>query len=160
MGYGRSNAEEIFDPPAGRASHSFEEVLVVEEPHQSACDGLVVTHVDHRAPGEPPCSILPLACGPDRRGLIGIHIGPAPHDMATHVIIGLSDELASNLEVRLNSHPCRSVPNRALPYPMHPGAKNLQQFLVPPDAIHDGHNLIEVAADAQTTIVWAEISIE
>ena len=91
-----------------------------------------------------------------RHGVFRLHIGPKPlADQQARVELVIP-ECDQPLTVRLNGTLCAiagKASGSAAP------ASDRHVYEVPPDALGDGYNLIEVAAEQDITITWVEISV-
>ena len=94
-----------------------------------------------------------------------LHIGPRPlprQETRIELVVAGHDE---PLEVSLNDRACMWS---GLVEPEHvkrsgwkePGLGKRHTYTVPPDALSEGYNLIEVTAQEDVTIKWVEIAIE
>ena len=98
-----------------------------------------------------------------RHGVFRLHIGPTPladQQARIELVVPEHDE---PLDVRLNGIPC---PWSGLAEPEHIKASGWKApapkrhvYDVPPDAMSDGYNLIEVTATQDVKITWVEISV-
>jgi len=134
----------------------------------------IVTFKDFVAPGEPTQTSLPAVCGPEKvipaaqcpgnRAFFRIYVASKPRQAETYVYVGLSTtdpaETTPILEVRLNCMLCTLRPDVLPPEPIHPVVGKMLSFAVPDAAVHDGYNLVEIAADKVTKIVWTELALQ
>jgi hypothetical protein len=99
-----------------------------------------------------------------KHGTFRLYTGPKPSPkQETQVELIVPDN--QTLEVRMNGISC---PGSVLVEPTHIKASGLelememeprQAFRVPPEAMSDGYNLIEVLSAQEATIKWVEISV-
>ncbi len=96
-------------------------------------------------------------------GVFRLHIGPKPRAQQSARVELVVPEHDERLDVSLNGIPC---PWSGLVEPEHVKAARLKNvepkrhiYNVPPKAISDGYNLIEVRAKQGVTITWVEISV-
>ena len=96
-------------------------------------------------------------------GVFRLHIGPQPapqRDVRIELVVPNRDQ---PLEALLNSTPC---PFSGLVEPEHVSTSGWKEpepqrhaYRVPPEALSEGYNLVEVKAGARFEITWVEISI-
>lgn len=124
----------------------------------------LVTYTDIRAEGLAIDNILPLALSPEKYSQIRINLGGGTNARKISIIIGVrSDEILNDntLLVRLNTDLCileENIPNLELPE----NNWQIQAFLVSPESIHDGNNMIEIInnSNGKITVEWCEVYIE
>ena len=98
-------------------------------------------------------------------GQFRLHIGPRPttaQEAKIEIVVTESDQ---PLDVQLNGVPCTWD---GLVAPAHiqasgwsdDGLGERQAYTVPPDAISDGYNLVDIVSQQDVVIKWVEISIQ
>ena len=113
------------------------------------------------SPGETaPRALLPYT---GKHGMFRLHSGPRP---ASGQQASVEIEVPTNVEVavRLNGVSC---PGSVWVDPLHiresgweaESLESRQSFRIPPDAINDGYNLVEVISNEDVTTKWVEIYI-
>jgi len=124
----------------------------------------VLTFADTWAPGEPEAFALPAPVQAGDWHAFRLHIGPSPSAKAkpdASVVLvfdpadGTTDKAAA---VRVNGVACGTpeAVTLAKPCPAEPAWR----YSVPPEALHDGYNVIELQADVALTVTWVELAIE
>jgi hypothetical protein len=111
--------------------------------------------------GEPgPAKLLPYT---GKQGVFRLHIGPKPVAKQNTRIELAVPEHDEPLDVLLNGLPCSWA---GLVEPEHVKVSGWPEpqpkrhlYNVPPDAVSEGYNLVEVRAGKDVTITWVEIAI-
>ena len=117
----------------------------------------VLTYSDTWAPGEPQAIPLPAEIQAGGWGAFRLHIGPAPLTGRAHVCLSHSGTVLP--QVRVNGVRCDvsyTPMHLSAPEPADPP----QQFVIPPQVLVDGYNVIEVHATESLTVQWVEIAIQ
>ena len=113
----------------------------------------IVTYSDTWAPGEPQGYLLPVSLGGWSE--FRIQIGETLKNQDAYVIIGVKDGEAP--EVYVNGTKCEKSDFRAqnppIPY------ETQYSFKIPPDILHDGHNLVETNG-GKGKLHWVEIYVK
>ena len=114
------------------------------------------------AAGEPGAdSALPCS---GRNGFFRIHIGPLPTDRQDTRIELVATNRDEPLEVLLNDTPCswsgivEAAHIRQSGWPEDQPQR--QAYHVPPEALSDGYNLVEVKGEDEFEITWVEVSVQ
>ena len=96
-------------------------------------------------------------------GVFRLHIGPPPRPQQSAQVELVVPDYNEPLEVRLNGIPCpwsrwaEADHVKASGWPAPEPSR--QVYDVPPEALSDGYNLIEVSAPQEIQITWIEISV-
>ena len=93
-----------------------------------------------------------------------LHVGPKPRPQQETRIELVVPDYDKPLKVSLNGIPCKWS---KLAKPKHikasgwtgPGQEPRHEYVVPPDAISGGYNLVEVIAPKDVKITWVEIAV-
>jgi hypothetical protein len=121
----------------------------------------VLTFSDTWAVGEPQAAALPAQVQAGGWQAFRLHTGPRPENGDAWVTLAFDPESGAGgtaARVRLNGEACGEAEPAVLSKPCP--AEPAWRYHVPPGALRDGYNIIEVEAGSPLTVSWVEIRLE